>query len=213
MHSERQERLELPTLRPQWLLRVLLAPGALPHTAPGRVRIGIQRLWPNVLALLESWAFDLGSQVGCRAAGVGVHTTYTLAVSGKDATVAIEGPVPDWTIPAGHRTEDGSTMGAVQCSTLAPPFCSCTGGCSAELLMLELRRARLRPARSATTHRLARTLRRCLPGPPWHSSCSFHTLVLLAAQQRTDPPPHPRTSHCSRVSRTLSKGTRGGASR
>ena len=138
MHSERQERLELPTLRPQWLLRVLLAPGALPHTAPGRVRIGIQRLWPNVLALLESWAFDLGSQVGCRAAGVGVHTTYTLAVSGKDATVAIEGPVPDWTIPAGHRTEDGSTMGAVQCSTLAPPFCSCTGG-SAELLTLDVR--------------------------------------------------------------------------
>ena len=79
--------------------------------------------------------------MGYRAAGVGVHTTYTLADSGKDATVAIEGPVPDWAIPAGHRTEDGSTMVAMQCSTLAPPFCSYTDGCSAELLMLECQEA------------------------------------------------------------------------
>ena len=65
---------------------------------------------------------------GCH---VGVHTMYTLADSGKDVTVAIEGPVPDWAIPAGHRTEDGSTMVAMQYSTLAPPFCSYTDGCSA----------------------------------------------------------------------------------
>lgn len=77
--------------------------------------------WPNVLDPLASWTFDLGSQVGFRAGGQPADG------HGSPLTVAITGPVPDWAIPAGSRSVH-LMAGAVPCSKLLPPFCSCAGG-------------------------------------------------------------------------------------
>ena len=61
--------------------------------------------WPNVLDPLEAWMFDLGSQVGFRAASASAHAYLAQQLAGGRTllTVEITGPAPDWAIPAGSR--------------------------------------------------------------------------------------------------------------
>jgi hypothetical protein len=114
-----------------------LAAAILPLLAAAGSGGESKRDWPNVLDPLEAWTFDLGSQVGYRAAPASAAGGRALI------TVSITGPAPDWAIPMGSRSANltassaagggggsglRSSAAAVPCSKLLPPFCSCTGG-------------------------------------------------------------------------------------